>query len=268
MLEELTGLPEGIVGLRATGTVTAHDYEQVVEPLFEQLWREDHRARVLLCLGPGYEGFTPGAVVEKTGIVLRRHAALRRVEGYAIVSDIGWVGEVVHLAGFLLPFPVRVFADGSFADAVSWLQSLPEGPGVSHHLDPATGVLVIDVDRPVRAQDIDAVATTTDDWLATHAELPGIVVHARSFPGWENLAGMLHHLRFVRDHHRRVRRVGVAADGRSATVLSGLAEHFTAASVRCFGFDEMPAALRWAAASAPPGDAAAPRGSGTPAPGG
>lgn len=41
-----------------------------------------------------------------------------------------------------------------------------------------------------------------------------VVVHAHEFPGGrENVAGMLHHFRFVRDHHRAVRRVALAADG-------------------------------------------------------
>lgn len=246
MLERLTSVPDGVIALRAAGTVTAQDYEQVIEPAFEEARLQDRRLRILLHLGPDYEGFTAGAVAAKTGVVFRQHSALRQVDGYALVSDIGWVAEVVHLAAFLSPFPIRVFGNDAFDDALAWLQSLPEGPGVSHYMMPATGVLVVDVNQPLRAQDFDAVAATADSWLATHPELPGIVIHARSFPGWENVTSMLHHIRFVRDHHRQVQRVAVAADGWSAEIVPRIAEHFVEASVRAFGFDEFETAVRWA----------------------
>ena len=55
------------------------------------------------------------------------------------------------------------------------VESLPEGPGVTHHLVPESGVLVVEFTAPLRAQDFDALAATADAWLATHAALPGVV---------------------------------------------------------------------------------------------
>jgi hypothetical protein len=112
---------------------------------------------------------------------------------------------------------------------------------------PESGVLVVEVTAPLRVQDFDALAATADTWLETHEVLPGIVIHARQFPGWENVAGMLRHLRFSRDHHRKVRRVALAADSRLAGLAPHLAEHFVQAEIKAFGYDELDKALEWAA---------------------
>jgi hypothetical protein len=107
-------------------------------------------------------------------------------------------------------------------------------------------VLVVEVRQPLRAQDFDALAATTDDWIEANGDLPGIVIHARDFPGCQNLGGLIRHLRFVRDHHRRVRRVALASDSRLADLAPRLAEHFVQAEIRRFGYEELGDAVAWA----------------------
>jgi hypothetical protein len=46
------------------------------------------------------------------------------------------------------------------------------------------------------------------------------VLHARAFPGWENVGGLVGHLRFVIGHHRHVDRLGLAVDGTLAAVAA------------------------------------------------
>jgi hypothetical protein len=111
-------------------------------------------------------------------------------------------------------------------------------------------VLVVEVRQALRAQDFDALAATADTWIDAHGDLPGIVIHAREFPGWENLGSLIRHVRFVRDHHRRVERVALASDSRLADLAPRLAEHFVQAEVRRFGYDDLDAAIMWAAEKA------------------
>jgi hypothetical protein len=122
-------------------------------------------------------------------------------------------------------------------------------------LVPETGVVVVEVAAPLRTADFDALAATVDGWLATHDALQGVVVHAPAVPGWENLGALLRHLRFVRDHHRRVRRVALAVDGVLAGLAPTVAEHFVQAQLRRFGYDALDAAIAWAAARRGPAGA-------------
>lgn len=250
MLEKIPDVPAGIDALKAVGKVTKEDYEKAIEPIFDHARRDGRRIRLLVQIGPEYEGFTPGVVREKAETGLRYFSALRLVDGYAIVSDIEWLREWTHVVGFLLPFPLRAFRDNQRDDAIAWLSSLPEGPGVSHRVLPDSGIVVVEVTEPLRAQDFDALAVTADTWLETHGAVPGIVIHAREFPGWENVGSLLRHVRFVRDHHRKVRRVALAADSKLADLAPRLAEHFVRAEVKGFGYDELDRAIAWAAGPA------------------
>src|SRR6476469_9785945 len=226
MLQRIPDVPSGIDALAAIGTLTGQDYEQSIEPILDEARRSSRRIRLLIQLGPEYDGYTSGAAWEKTANAFRSPSLLRLLDGYAVVTDLHWLHEWTHVMGFLLPFPLRVFGNDERDEAIAWLSALPEGPGVSHYLMSESGVLVVEVTAPLRAQAFEALAATADAWLETHDALPGVVIHARQFPGWENAASMLRHFRFVRDHHRAVRRVALAADGKRADLSAGLAEQF------------------------------------------
>ena len=249
MLERIEDAPAGVDAVRALGTVSKKDYETVVQPMIDEARREGRRIRFLYEFGPEFRSFTPGAGWEdfKVGF-----GSMRLFEGCAVVSDIAWIRESTRVMGFLMPCPVRVYITRERDEALRWLRSLPEGPGVVHRLVPESQVIVMEVDQPLRAQDFDALAATADSWLQTHAELAGIVVRAREFPGWENLGSLLHHFRFVRDHHRKVGKVALAADSRLAGLVPPLSNHFVQAEVRRFGYDELDQAVAWAASRSDP----------------
>ncbi len=247
MIEKLKDLPHGIDGVRAIGKISKEDYEQVFVPLFDEIRREGRHTRFLYQLGPEFEGFTPGAAWEDAKIGLH---SMRLFDGCAVVTDLGSIQEMTRLAGFLMPCPVGVFRNLERDKAIAWLASLPEGPAISYRLIPESGVIVVDVKQPLRAQDFDAVAFTADTWIEAHGDLQGIVIHAREFPGWENLGSLLRHIRFVRDHHRKVKRIALAADTKLASLAPKVAEHFIQAEVKNFGYDELDSAIAWAAALA------------------
>ncbi|MEU3599163.1 STAS/SEC14 domain-containing protein [Streptomyces sp. NPDC006798] len=247
MLERIGGAPAGVDALKAVGVVSRHDYESVIEPLIDSARAEGRRIRMLCEFGSGFESFTPGAAWEDLRVGI---GATRLFEGCAIVTDIGWIREATRLSGFLMPCPVKAVPLRDRVGALSWLASLPEGPGISHRLLPGSPVLRIEVDQPLRAADFDALALTVDSWLETHEELAGVVIRARTFPGWENIGGLLRHLRFVRDHHRRVRRIALVAESGLAGLVPPLANHFVRAEVRHFPYDALDEAAAWAAAPA------------------
>ncbi|MEO8551509.1 MAG: STAS/SEC14 domain-containing protein [Kofleriaceae bacterium] len=135
------------------------------------------------------------------------------------------------------------------AQAATWLASLPEGSAAKVRLVDEKAVLVFDVTEALRVADFDALTATADSWIETHGELRGLVVHVRAFPGWESLTAMVRHVRFVRDHHRKIGRIALATDIKLAAIAHGLAETFIAAEVRAFGYDELEQAIAWAAST-------------------
>ena len=253
MLQRLRDLPGGIDGVRATGRVSKEDYEQVFVPLLDEARQEGRRLRLLYQLGPEFEGFSPGAAWEDAKIGLQ---SIRLFDGCAVVTDKGWIKETTRLAGFLMPCPVRSFGNNELDKAVAWLESLPEVASVSVRLLPALGVVVVEVKQALRVQDFDALAFTADAWIEAHGSLRGLVIHTREFPGWENLGSFIRHVRFLRDHHRKVNRVALAVDSKLASMAPMIGEHFVQAELRSFGYDALDAAIAWAGGDDAPRDLA------------
>ncbi|QHC23022.1 STAS/SEC14 domain-containing protein [Streptomyces sp. GS7] len=243
MLQRTRETPAGIDVVKAIGTVSKSDYETVVEPLVEDARREGRRLRVLCEIGPEFRSFTPAAGWEDLKIA---PSAMRLCEGCAVVSDARWIRGTTRLTRFVMPCPVHVFSTRERDEALQWLVSLPESPGIAHRLLTDSRVLVVEVQHPLRTQDFDALAATADNWLRTHDALAGVVIHTREFPGWENIGSLIRHARFIRDHRRKVERIALAADGKVAALVPQLANHFVHADVRRFAYDELDDALAWA----------------------
>lgn len=243
MIEEIPDLPGAIVGLRARGKVTKQDYERVVEPRFAELRSEGGRHRGLFHFGPDFEAFTAPAAWEDLKVGWRY---LRLFERCAVVSDLRWLRMAWRAAGAVMPYSVRAFGNDGMAEAVAWLREPVEAVALDHRLLPERGVLVLEPKGKLRIEDFDAVAATVDAWLETNRVLQGVVVHVPSFPGWESVGSFLRHVTFVRDHHRRIRRVAIAADGTVAEFVAGSVGHFVEAEVRRFPHAAFEAALDWA----------------------
>ena len=87
--------------------------------------------------------------------------------------------------------------------------------------------------------------TEVASFIGRNGELRGLLIEAEVFPGWEGFSGLTADLRFVRDHHRLIRRVAVVSDGALLSRLPQLASHFVAAEVRHFAKARQAEALDW-----------------------
>lgn len=242
MFERISDVPAGIFGVRATGTLTAEDYETVIEPVVDDVARHRSRLRCLIEVGPGFTGVTPAAAWEDVRLGLR---AVRAFDGCAVLTDDDRVAAASRVAAFLVPFPVGVFAPGARATAVDWLTGLPGGAAIRPNLvEP--GVIVVEVCEPLRVEDFLLLGQLADGWLADHATLPGLVVHTRRVPGWASPGALLRHAGFVAGHHRRLDRVAVVSDARAAAVLSLIAGRVLHPQVRAFRYDRLEEAVAWA----------------------
>lgn len=247
MLARIQDLPDGVIGVRAMGEVTKQDYEQVIEPMFEEARRAGERIRFLYHFGPDFEGFRPAAAWDDMRIGLRY---LRLFERCAVVSDKDWIRAASRAIGTMMPCPLRVFANADWNEATAWLEAPARASGLEYRILGEKKLLVLEPRGKLGAEDFDSVATAVDTWLDLDGGLQGVVIQAREFPGWEDLGSFFRHISFVRRHHDKVSRVAVAADGKVADLAPKLVDPFVHAEVKTFGHDEMDQALRWASGGA------------------
>lgn len=263
MLKAIDNLPPGLVGVTASGEVVKSDYDNVLEPLLDRARSTGQPIRFLYHFASDFAGYSVSGALEDMRIGVRH---LRLFERCAVVSDNEWIRKSSQLISTLAPCPLRVYGNADWAEAVAWLNAPPQSATLAHRLLTDRGVLVLEPQGPLRAEDFDAVALTVDPWLESEGALRGIVVHTKTIPGWENLGSMLRHLRFVKEHQRRVGRIALAANGKLAELGPRLLEHFVQAELKRFDHDDVDSAISWASAAPHPArsslsDADPPRGS-------
>ena len=104
---------------------------------------------------------------------------------------------------------------------------------------------LIEPDGPLSRDDFDAIARHIDPVIEAGGQLDGLIIKTRSFPGWENLGGLIEHFRFVRNHHRMIHRVALVTDTALVSLLPAIVGHFVSAEVKQFGFDDDDDAIEW-----------------------
>jgi hypothetical protein len=107
------------------------------------------------------------------------------------------------------------------------------------------GILVLKPQAPLSKEDFSGLSAVADSYLANHAKLHGVLIHAKGFPGWENFGGFAAHMHFVRGHHENVERVAIVTDSKIADIAESLGKHFTSAEIKHFPFPDDAKALEW-----------------------
>jgi hypothetical protein len=116
---------------------------------------------------------------------------------------------------------------------------------VDHELREVEGILVLKPTGRLEAADFENLARRVDPHIEANGKLHGLMLDAESFPGWEDFAALLAHLRFVRDHHRKIEKVAVVSDSTFLGVAPKVATHFVRADVRHFPRSQRDEALAW-----------------------
>ncbi len=107
------------------------------------------------------------------------------------------------------------------------------------------GILHVQPSGVLKAGDFERLKQFADAYLEKHGTLAALLIESQAFPGWNSFAGFAAHLRFIREHQRRIDRIAVVTDSSIAQVAELLAEPFARADIRCFPFAQYQAALHW-----------------------
>jgi len=116
---------------------------------------------------------------------------------------------------------------------------------IEHTLDTEHSILYLRLKTALEQDDFVQLAKTVDPYIEKSGELAGLIIDAPRFPGWESLGAMAAHFRFVRDHHKRIRKVALVTDSAMGNVAERLASHFVSAEIRHFSSGELEAAKQW-----------------------
>jgi hypothetical protein len=116
---------------------------------------------------------------------------------------------------------------------------------IEHSLDTAHSILYVRPQSALAQDDFVQLARTVDPYIERTGDLAGLIIQIAAFPGWDSLGAMAAHFRFIRDHHKRIRKIAVVTDAAVGNVAEKLASHFVSATIKHFPAGGARAAEQW-----------------------
>lgn len=106
-------------------------------------------------------------------------------------------------------------------------------------------ILIVKPDGPLAREDFENLAASIDPALDEIGGLKGLMIEASDFPGWKDFAGLVSHIKFVKNHHQRIARIAVVSEVSFVKLLPSVARHFVGAEMRRFAPDQRNDAIGW-----------------------
>jgi hypothetical protein len=120
VIERIPDMPQGTIGLRASGKLSKEDYTEVLEPALRE-GTDSGELRLLFVLAE-FDGIEAAAIPEdaKTGLRawVHDHAAWKR---FALVTDAEWVAKAMHMFAWLTPGEVLIRDLDGLEEAKAWV---------------------------------------------------------------------------------------------------------------------------------------------------
>jgi hypothetical protein len=151
-----------------------------------------------------------------------------------------WTGRLGKLAP-----PQRARARADAARCTAGSPRRKELDMIEHRLDATHSILYVRPKSALAEADFVQLARTVDPYIERTGNLAGLLIEVTGFPGWDSLGAMAAHFRFVRDHHKRVKKVAIVTDAALGNLAERLASHFVAATIKHFPAGGGRAAEQW-----------------------
>jgi hypothetical protein len=116
---------------------------------------------------------------------------------------------------------------------------------ILHTLDTANAILHIQPQSSLEKEDFEKLAAEVDPFIAKKGDLAGLIVEAPAFPGWSSFGALAAHLRFVKDHHKHIKKIAVVTDSALGNLAENLVSHFVSAEIKQFPASALAAAREW-----------------------
>ncbi|HBC85896.1 MAG TPA: hypothetical protein DCZ94_02970 [Lentisphaeria bacterium] len=108
------------------------------------------------------------------------------------------------------------------------------------------GILIVTPHGALEAWDFANLAKEIDPYIEENGKLNGLMLcPGDKFPGWEDFAALIAHFKFVKNHHRNIKKVAAVTDSKFLTCAPKIASHFVQAEVKHFDSKDRAKAMEW-----------------------
>lgn len=112
-------------------------------------------------------------------------------------------------------------------------------------LDEEKGIAIFEPDSELSKSDFQSAYDLIDPYLEKSGKLNGLIIHIKSFPGWDSFAALITHIKFIKDHHKKVSHLAFVTDSTVGSFGENIAQHFISAEIKSFPFNALEEAIIW-----------------------
>ena len=112
-------------------------------------------------------------------------------------------------------------------------------------LDKENKIVILEPNGALNKEDFQSVAKIVDPFIEEYGVLHGIIIYTQLFPRWDNFAALVEHLKFIKDHHKKVSSIAFVTDSLIGDLAQHIAPHFVQANIKHFNFSNLKKAQQW-----------------------
>ena len=118
-------------------------------------------------------------------------------------------------------------------------------------LDEKESIVILEPDGVLSEDDFKTASEIIDPFIEEHGDLNGLIIYSESFPGWDSFSSLITHLKFIKNHHKKVTNLAFVTDSPVGKLAEKIGNHFVAAKVKTFTFKQLEDAKQWILEDAP-----------------
>jgi hypothetical protein len=116
---------------------------------------------------------------------------------------------------------------------------------LSVQIDKQNRIAILEPQGALSQEDFESASNIIDPYIDQHGQLDGLIIHTQSFPGWDSFGALVSHLRFVKEHHKKISRLAISTNSTLGDFAKVIGSHFVNAEIKNFSFEEVDQAKKW-----------------------
>ncbi len=116
---------------------------------------------------------------------------------------------------------------------------------LSIKIDENNSIALLQPEGPLSEKDFQLAAELMSPLIENNKRLNGLIIYTESFPGWQSLAALYSHFRFVKNHHKKVTHLVLVTNSVLANFAELVISHLINPKIKVFPYHEFDKAQKW-----------------------
>ena len=243
MIKVLNDIREDVIGFELSGIVTGKDYETILIPAVKEKLKTNEKLKVLYYVGDDFDSYELKAMLDDAVAGIEFFSNWDKI---AVVSDVEWIINAVKIFAFMVPGRVKTFSNAALEEAKEWLLSEETlHPNIKVTLQEALKIAILEPKASLSKDDFIYAKSLIDSFIEREGKLNGIIIYTKDFPGWDSFSAFLNHMKFIKEHHKHIRKLAFVTDSFVGEMGERVGSHFVSAEVKNFDFSALDEAKKW-----------------------